>query len=444
MRLLRFSLVWAFTLCCFALVSAEASTSVWTGQNSATKQAEAGEDESERIIRRHGFDRSAARKTTTIKLPSRGDRSENAESGVNTSRKETGKDYGYPPKVSEAADDPLTKFGPPPRRYDLVPEAAAPQDVKEKADRPRSGRVGVGSSNRKSGTVITLPPKKERAETKRREPAALKKEDSYGYNPERAIEDKSVVTEETEKKTVRSGRDNKKRRVTTIALPAKDAAASQGRAIEEADDKDSKIRDKRSSRSRKTAVSAPPPRAENAPALSEDEKTADKAGGRNSRKSAKSGGEAGNTNTASLAPQDVPASPAPLAYNSADDMKRAYQAFDYAYENSLGKSRKELSDLWGFPLQRMGGDENEVVYGFRQRGVLAEDPAASSKKKQQATHHYTSGDARPGQAPAGRNFACLVILWVDKGGRGVVVDGDAVGDCFLVEALPQKPLHFER
>lgn len=183
------------------------------------------------------------------------------------------------------------------------------------------------------------------------------------------------------------------------------------------------------------------PESETVSAKPEGESELGKTLGSKSRKPAKSGDDAANASA--LANPKTLDAPARLPFNTSEDINQAYRAFDHAYENSLGKTRKELAALWGFPLQKMGGNEDEVAYGFRQRGVLAEDPAASANADK-ATHHYTSGDARPGEVRAGRHFACLMVLWIDKGGRGVVIDGDAVGDCFLVEALAQEPIHFER
>jgi hypothetical protein len=134
------------------------------------------------------------------------------------------------------------------------------------------------------------------------------------------------------------------------------------------------------------------------------------------------------------------------------DMAMARQAFDRNYQGSLGKTRKELKELWGFPMQQMGDNGEEVAYGFRQRGLLnvlpAPTPAKASKGKKAGQEdaenksYYANSPLDPSQP--GKHFACLVILWVNEKGRGVVVDGEAVGDCFMVETLPQKPEFFER
>lgn len=139
--------------------------------------------------------------------------------------------------------------------------------------------------------------------------------------------------------------------------------------------------------------------------------------------------------------QPAPASPA-SGLITEQDLAQAYQQFDVRYESSLGKTRKELKDLWGFPMTRLGDNGVEVAYGFRQRGVLnvVENPKTKGKVKK--TSYYASGELDP--ANKGQNFACLVVLWIDKAGRGVVVDGEAVGDCFHAESLPQLPAKFER
>ena len=124
------------------------------------------------------------------------------------------------------------------------------------------------------------------------------------------------------------------------------------------------------------------------------------------------------------------------------DMAQAYQQFDVRYQASLGKTRKELKDLWGFPMTRLGENGVEVAYGFRQRGVLDPVESAKGKGKVKKTSYYASGEM--GAGSKGQSFACLVVLWVDKNGRGVVVDGEAVGDCFHAESLPKLPAKFER
>lgn len=352
MKLFKFSLLWAFAFCCFCLVFDQASANeAAPGQNFEEKQPEKAEEEPQKIIRRHGFERGETRKATTLKIPSNGGRSKNVGERAKTSQKESDQNYGYLPKAPEDENDPLIKFGPPPRRYDLLPQAATPEEIKNEG-RPGPGLAPADSSSPKSGTV-----------------------------------------------------------------------------------------NKRGRRSRDAALKEAPPESEAVPAKPGNEGEPGKGAGPKSRKPAKSGDDAANASAAS-SPGTLE-DPARLSFNSSEDMNRAYRAFDHAYESSLGKTRKELSVLWGFPLQKMGGNQDEAAYGFRQRGVLGEDPALAANMDQ-ATHHYTSGDARPGEVRTGRHFACLMILWIDKGGRGVVIDGDAVGDCFLVEALAQKPVHFER
>lgn len=347
MKLFRFSLLWAFAFCCFCLVFDQArATEVAPGQNFEEKRPEKAEEEPQKIIRRHGFERDEARKATTLKIPANGGRSKNIGKRDKTPPKEGDQNYGYLPKAPEDENDPLIKFGPPPRRYDLLPQAAAPEEIK------KEGQAPAYNSSPKSGTV-----------------------------------------------------------------------------------------NNRGRRSRDAALKEAQPESETAPAKPENDGEPGKTAGPKSRKPAKSGDGAANASAASS--PGALENPARLSFNTSEDMNRAYRAFDYAYENSLGKTRKELSALWGFPLQKIGGNQDEAAYGFRQRGVLGEDPALAANMDQ-ATHHYTSGDARPGEVRTGRPFACLMILWIDKGGRGVVIDGDAVGDCFLVEALAQKPVHFER
>ena len=137
------------------------------------------------------------------------------------------------------------------------------------------------------------------------------------------------------------------------------------------------------------------------------------------------------------------AQPAPSAGPLTEqELAQAYQQFDVRYQASLGKTRKELKDLWGFPMTRLGENGVEVAYGFRQRGILDVVESGKGKGKVKKTSYYVSGDL--GAGSKGQSFACLVVLWVDKNGRGVVVDGEAVGDCFHAESLPKLPAKFER
>lgn len=149
----------------------------------------------------------------------------------------------------------------------------------------------------------------------------------------------------------------------------------------------------------------------------------------------------------------VPASagPAPLrpmpVLTAEEEMARAYQAFEQAYAGSLGKTRKELNALWGFPMKKLGDDGDHTAYGFRQKGLL-DMPETDlsvgepSGKKATTASYYAPKSVDP--SLPGKYFTCLVVLWVDKNGRGVVVDGDAVGDCFMVETLSRQPEVFER
>lgn len=348
--------------------------------------------------------------------------------------------------------------------------AAEPRPERKYSTRP--------SGPAKRSTVIVLPPKKETGVSTRRAPVVVKKkEEPYGYNPEQRAAEREKAAESKARRQSWSSNRNDKRRVTTIALPSKTASVKSSEealtALPAAESDDSKFRDKRTAKEqrganensvkvvepasgkRSTARGAAAAESLGLKAEAETDPVPQKAdsgrggkaagGGRKSdpkrsasrvKDSARIKAEE-DTKTAALATVPVPAA---LPVNSAEDMRRAYQAFDLAYQGSLGKTRKELTEVWGFPMQKMGDNGDEAVYGFRQRGVMADVPELDPKNKRLS--HYTSGNAKPGQS--GKNFACLVILWVDKGGRGVVVDGDAVGDCFLVEALPQKPVHFER
>lgn len=152
---------------------------------------------------------------------------------------------------------------------------------------------------------------------------------------------------------------------------------------------------------------------------------------------------------AAAPPAAATAAPVQPGLPPEQDLAQAYRVFDQKYLGSLGKNRKELKEWWGFPLARLGENENEVAYGFRQRGLINVPPPppgkAKGKKSAQIrpTAYYASGDLMP-ESPDQRGFACLVVLWVDDRGKGVVVDGDAVGDCFSVEALTHKPVKFER
>jgi len=155
-----------------------------------------------------------------------------------------------------------------------------------------------------------------------------------------------------------------------------------------------------------------------------------------------------NKNRHSESPQEAPAAPAEApetapvgAMISQDDLDNSYKAFDHKYTSSLGKSRKELEQMWGFPMSKLGENEREVAYGFRQRGIIHLPEEAA---KVQQSSYYVAGDMGRRPQGKGKQFACLVILWVDKNGRGVVVDGEAVGDCFSIEDLRIKPAKFER
>lgn len=457
--------------------SAEASAGSQESGAELNRPSPVVDEDGEQRVRHHGFSREPKRKSTVIKLGSPDKKAKEGEWPVAGDGRSA--NYGYPtegtgpvrPEKSAApgrktsGDSPAgkemaparTKKQPAQPRKEIPirrPEAekalgaeSAVQPSSPGAGPDNSGKARVrvvrsGSDSRRS-TVITLPPKNESRPPRASTKAAPK--EPYGYHPEQAEAEKIYGPPIQEKRNYYSGRD-KQRRVTTIALPPKGGRAAEDRASVEpraaeremapaVSGRPAKARDKRTSRAwrenrkaeragRAAARSKTQPPRREVPAKGGSQER-NQAGGRNIEEA--------------KAPVPVPV--ALPAVNSAEAMKRAYQAFDRAYEGSLGKTRKELTDVWGFPMQRMGGEGDEVAYGFRQRGVMAEIPAADSKKKE-ATHHYTSGDVRPGQS--GKNFACLVVLWVDKGGRGVVVDGDAVGDCFLVETLPQKPLHFER
>lgn len=442
-------------------------------------------------VRRQG--REAGRKATVITLPDREAAPEKAASkngparpqpAAQTAGKNSEANYGYPHRGLFAPEEEKAKTAAPPR------EAGSRR-----------------SESKKTTITLPAKDQRDEAAEKRvrRPAAAAKKADAYGYHPEQLrVEPQPAPATVEDKRPARSGR-TENRRTTTIRLPDKDqegavsgpakagpkgrraAGPDRSKAVEgearevmvngqmvtipraelepsaapaEAEEAP-KAKSVRSGRDRRETAARRPAgekesrkrsaRAEEARELSpDDEKRAAKSDRRTKRSA---DGERAYSDSArrssppkaadeSESDAAAAAEPKALPVNSAEDMKNAYQAFDQVYKNSLGKSRKELNDLWGFPMQRMGGNEEEAAYGFRQRGILGEIPGEKEKNKRAATHHYTSGDARPGQT--GRNFACLVVLWVDKGGRGVVVDGDAVGDCFLVESLPQKPLHFER
>jgi hypothetical protein len=123
------------------------------------------------------------------------------------------------------------------------------------------------------------------------------------------------------------------------------------------------------------------------------------------------------------------------------EMLQAYRAFDARYEGSLGKTRQELKELWGFPLETMGEQNGELAVGFRQRGtVIKPDLTAAARP----ASYYASTNT---VAPVSENvtsFSCLVVLWIDRKGEGRVVNGDAVGDCFIPESLAQVPVKYER
>ena len=129
------------------------------------------------------------------------------------------------------------------------------------------------------------------------------------------------------------------------------------------------------------------------------------------------------------------------------ELAQAYALFDSRYIASLGKTKEELEEHWGFPLQVMGEQgTGEQVVGFRYKGTILrpneiDDDKKKKKKKDSSQDYYYSKSI--GRS-ADKSFACLVVLWVDKKGEGVVVDGDAVGDCFIPEALDQLPVRFER
>ncbi len=133
--------------------------------------------------------------------------------------------------------------------------------------------------------------------------------------------------------------------------------------------------------------------------------------------------------------------PPPSAQDAGSEMAHAYAEFDRRYSGSLGKSKRELSELWGFQLRSMGlregADGQEEVLGFRQKGMINLPKGSSRKGK------YHSSTTNEHEGP-GEAFSCMVVLWVDKAGKGKVVDGDALGDCFMPELLSSVPVNFER
>ncbi len=127
----------------------------------------------------------------------------------------------------------------------------------------------------------------------------------------------------------------------------------------------------------------------------------------------------------------------------AQEMDQSYQLFDTRYQDSLGKTRKELKDLWGFPMETMGQQQSgELAVGFRQRGTIIkpETPTGAAQK----ASYYASTNTVAQVSENVSSFACLVVLWIDQNGEGRVVDGDAVGDCFIPESLRNVPVKFER
>lgn len=149
MKLLRISLLWAFAFGCLCLGFAQANASDFAGQNFEEKQLEKVEEEPKKIIRRHGFEQDKTHKATTLKIPSNGGRSEKTGNRPKVSQKETDKNYGYLPKTPEDENDPLIKFGPPPRRYDLLPQASTPEEIKKDAAGQPGGLAPADSSSPK-------------------------------------------------------------------------------------------------------------------------------------------------------------------------------------------------------------------------------------------------------------------------------------------------------
>ncbi len=279
----------------------------------------------------------------------------------------------------------------------------APAETGAAERRPVGGRKDA-----RPKTTITLPSKPQPAQAEWRT-RGRSDMPAQGYPPA------STETGAVERRPI--GGRTEDRAKTTITLPSKPQPARAGRA-------------ERSLAAAEPAMAAPP-QAYAAPPAPEPAR-----GGRKNKREAQ-------------APMPMPmpapvAAPMPGAPLTEEAMIRAYQAFDYNYQSSLGKTRKELADLWGFPMQKMGDNGTEVAYGFRQRGLLnlPEPKAGRGSGKAKNATYYASNNLDP--SLPGKHFSCLVVLWIDKGGRGVVVDGDAVGDCFMVESLPQKPDHFER
>ncbi len=158
------------------------------------------------------------------------------------------------------------------------------------------------------------------------------------------------------------------------------------------------------------------------------------------------GRDAARTQQTRLATRDkvlVPATgvaPAVLA----DEMVQAYHLFDSRYKSALGKTRKELADMWGFPLETMGKQDGELAVGFRQRGTIIK-PEVRSGATRNVSYYASTNTAQAPTAEANVTpFSCLVVFWIDQEGEGRVVNGDAVGDCFVVESLRNVPVKYER
>ena len=84
-------------------------------------RAEEVEKDSDRVVRRHGFSRDDERKSTTIKVPSRNQKSGREENKrPQPANKKDDANYGYPARSAETATDvpaeAKSKFGPPPRK----------------------------------------------------------------------------------------------------------------------------------------------------------------------------------------------------------------------------------------------------------------------------------------------------------------------------------------
>jgi hypothetical protein len=124
------------------------------------------------------------------------------------------------------------------------------------------------------------------------------------------------------------------------------------------------------------------------------------------------------------------------------EMLRAYQVFDARYQGSLGKTRQELKDLWGFPLETMGEQNGELAVGFRQRGTIIK-PNLTDDAAPPASYYASTNTVAPVTENV-TSFSCLVVLWIDRKGEGRVVNGDAVGDCFIPESLGRVPVKYDR